>query len=58
MNKKQWDELVALIRTEAHVEAYKDVGNYLADLKKHGHLNSLTIEAVMERLQKGEAVRE
>jgi len=35
----------------------KQIYTFMNDLKQHGHLNRTTIEYVMERLQKGEAVK-
>ena len=51
--KAQLSKAEPLIRADERRQIYA----FLADLKLHGHLNSTTIEYLMERLQKGEAVK-
>ena len=52
--QQQLAKVEPLIRADAH----KEIGDYMADKKKHGHLNSLVIADLMERLQAGKSPTE
>jgi len=48
--RQPWEDAI-------RINERKQIYAFLVDLQKHGHLNRATIEYMMERLQKGEAVK-